>query len=343
MGTDSDDLPKASVTLKVADRAPAENIEASIEFSQLEQHSSFWDALQASFAQALTSSQVEQSDGPRESNILGLPERQSLGERFAPSSGANIGRRYGGEFQRLIEKAGAKLMQLTPLERMNRRYPNMKLHSLPEMFPLRDLLGEPDVDVCLQYYQRFMAASESEGDEPVSILLEFLKEHPIEFGCSGWTWYAVGYIVLGYPTPGHCERRARKLFSSYWRDTNSPKHKKLVQQSYRMFKACQKLNSPHGAHLRAVVKWMDRAADRGLPGTTWFDEYTASRPNRCDCLNECNFQLLRKAYVKIARRYEESPAASTVVLEAVAAEHQVSSRALAEFRADAKKRTRNSQ
>jgi hypothetical protein len=248
--------------------------------------------------------------------------------------------------KRAIEKERANIQEaeakLTPLERMNRRYPNMKLHSLPETFPLRDLLGEPDVDVCLQYYQRFIAASESEGDEPVSILLEFLKEHPIEFGCSGWILYAVGYIVLGYPIPGHCERRARKLFSSYWRDTKSPKHQKSVNQNFQMFKACRNLDSPHAAHLRGVVKWMDKAADR-LPGTKWFDEYAASRPKRCACLNEHNFQLLRKAYVKIARRYEESPPPSTVLLEAVAAGHRVSSRALAEFRADAKKRTRNSQ
>ena len=111
----------------------------------------------------------------------------------------------------MIQKAGDDLSRMTPLERMNRRYPNMKLRQLPEK--MRDLFGDPDLDVCLQYYRRFMAASESEGDEPVAILCEFLREHSIEFQCSGWVWYAFGYIVLGYPDLRNCERRARKLFS----------------------------------------------------------------------------------------------------------------------------------
>lgn len=85
--------------------------------------------------------------------------------------------------------------------------------------------------------------------------------------------------------------------------------------------------------------WMAKADDRGLAGSKWFDEYAAPRPNRCACLTERSFRVLRKAYVKIARRYEEAPPASAVILEAVAAGHGVSSRALAEFRADAKKRT----
>jgi len=336
MNTNSDDSRKASATQKPADRGLPETVEDS-------NNPSFLDALQLNFAQAFASPEIERCTEPREVNSLGVPDSRSFGEQGARSNSPAVPGIYGGKFQRAIEKAGAELTKLTPLERMNRRYPNIKLHSLPETFPSRDFFGEPDVDVCLQYYQRFMAASTSEGDEPVSILLEFLKEHPIEFGCSGWTWYAVGYIVLGYPIPGHCERRARKLFSGYWRDTKSPKHQKSVLQSFRMFKACQKLDSPHGAHWRGAIKWMAKAAERELPVTKWFDEYAVSRPKRCACLNENSFQLLRKAYVKIARRYEESPPPSTVVLEAVAAGHRVSSRALAEFRADAKKRTRKSQ
>ena len=152
MSTDSDDSPKARATRKLADRAPAENIEASIE-SQMEQTSSFWDAVQVSFAQALTSFETKQRPGSGQGNTLAQPEPQSLGQRSAPSSSVPVRRSYGRQFQRLIEKARAELRQLTPIERMNRRYPNMKLHSLPETFPFRDLLGEPDVEVCLQYYQ----------------------------------------------------------------------------------------------------------------------------------------------------------------------------------------------
>ena len=172
-----------------------------------------------------------------------------------------------------IHEAEAKL---TPIERMNRRYPNMKLHQLPEN--MRKLFGDPDVDVCLQYYRRFMAASKSEGDEPVAILCEFLREHSIEFQCSGWVWYAFGYIVLGYPDLRNCERRARRLFSAYWRDINSPKHKKFGQQFMGMLKAQRELDSEHATHWRVVVKWMNRAEERGLARTRWFDEY--SRPAR---------------------------------------------------------------
>ena len=342
MRIDSDDSCKANARRQNADPTAAETIEASDD-PQLSQPQSFLDGLELSFSQAFTSSEIGPSSRARDGSSLGFPGRRSLGEPVALTRGSKVVSDYGEKFRRGAEQAAAELMKLTPLERMNRRYPNLKLHSLPRTFPFRDLLGEPNVDVCLEYYQRFTAALESEGDEPVSILLEFLTEHPIEFGCSGWILYAVGYIVLGYPTPGHCERRARKLFSRYWRDINSPKHQKSVLQTLRMSKACRKLDSPHAAHWRGLVTWMAKADERGLAGSKWFDEYTAPRPNRCACLTERGFRVLRKAYVKIARRYEEAPPASAVVLEAVAAGHGVSSRALAEHRANAKKRTRKQQ
>ena len=62
---------------------------------------------------------------------------------------------------------------MTPLERMNLRYPNMKLHHLPES--QRELFGEPDLDVCLRYYRKVMAAIKSDGNEPVLVLSEFLR------------------------------------------------------------------------------------------------------------------------------------------------------------------------
>jgi hypothetical protein len=266
-------------------------------------------------------------------NLVQQGENAALLER--------TGLTHGEWIEASIEKAGADLMRMTPLERMNRRYPEMRLRPLPEK--RRKLLGEPDLDICLQYYHRFLAADQDEGDEPVSILLEFLKKHPIEFDCSGWVATAVGNIVLGYPFPRRCEPRARKLFSRYWRETNSPKHHKAVQAGYRMSEACEELDSLHAAHWRSLVKWMDKAAKRSHSETKWFEEYAASRPRRCPCLDERQFQILRKAKEKIAHRYLETPPPSSVVLEAVAAAHGVSSRALAEFRADARKRAGKSQ
>jgi hypothetical protein len=89
----------------------------------------------------------------------------------ADESVVAIGHQWWGP---LIKKVGDSFSQMTPLERMNRRHPNLWLRSLPETGPRRDWIGEPDPVVCLQYYRRFMAASESRGDEPIDVLLEFL-------------------------------------------------------------------------------------------------------------------------------------------------------------------------
>ena len=173
----------------------------------------------------------------------------------------------------------------------------MRLHPLPEN--RRKLLDEPDLDICLQYYRRFLAAAEDKGDKPVSILLEFLKKHTIEFDCSGWVATAVGYIVLGYPVPRHCEPRARKLFSRYWRDTNSPKNYKSGQGSYRLFMACKELNSLLCSALaRFLVKWMGKAAKRGHSETQMVRsrKYAASRPKRRPCrTDERQFQIPSKS------------------------------------------------
>jgi len=274
---------------------------------------------------------------------------EAFGQSFAvalsdgPQPGTQPQQAPDAWLERAIKQAGDDLMRMTPLKRMNRQYPNMKLHLPPETSPVHDWFAEPNVDVCLQYYLRFTAASESQGDEPVSILLEFLKEHPIEFQCSGWTWYAVGYIILGYPIPRQCERRARKLFSHYWRETTSPKHWKQVRQSFQMFKASQELDSPHVAHWRHAAGWIRRADERGLAGTRWFAAYAKTHPDKCTCLTERWFEVLKKGFAKAVRRSEDYPPPSAVVLEAVATEYGVSSRALAEFRADARKRVRKSQ
>ena len=130
-------------------------------------------------------------------------KRLSLGQQIAPSprraaetlsiadsSGTPIGQQ---SLEATIKEAGESL------SRMNRRCPDMKLPRLPE--EMRERLGEPDVDVCLQYYLRFIKAKESDGDEPVSILTEFLSEHPIEFQCSGWVCNAFGYLAIAYEEP----------------------------------------------------------------------------------------------------------------------------------------------
>jgi len=277
-----------------------------------------------------------------------LTQRIGLTQRVTSASSVpgTLQGAYGGYGEWLgcaIEKAGAELMQMTPLERINRRHPTLWLHPLAETHPLRDLGVEPDPTIGLEYYRRFMAASESRNDDPANVLLEFLRKYPLEFDCSGWVLYAFGYLVLGYPRPRDCESRAKRVFFHYWRATKSPKPAKRVQQLLRMSKASKILASPHVAHCRRLLRWMDKAAERGIPGSKWFDEYVRSHPNMCSCLSELNFRALRKAYVRIARRYGDSPPPSAVVLEAVAAAHHVSSRALAGFRADARKRSGKSQ
>jgi hypothetical protein len=274
--------------------------------------------------------------GQRVAKSSRLPPTDNRG--VMDTSSTSAGRQW---WEPLTKEIGDSVSQMTPLERMNLRYPNMKLHRLPES--QRELFGEPDLDVCLRYYRNTMAAIKSDGNEPVSVLSEFLRKHPIEFQCSGWVWYAFGYIVLGYPDLRNCEARARKLFSLYWRNINSRKHGKKAQKFIQMFRASKKLDSPHMEHWRSLVRWMNRAADRGLPSTSWFAEYAGSRSKKCTCLNKRSFQALEKARIRLVSRFEGYPPPSAVVLEAVAAGHRVSSRALAEFRADARKRTRNSQ
>jgi len=336
----SERIGKRNSKPRLAD--PAQDVEASTQ--PPEQPSPFWDVGGASAAEAFTQPEIEQASELEKAKGMSVSKRMTLGQRIALPNTAEIGNKYGEDIQRAVEKTGAELMQMTPLDRLNWRYPFLGLVRLPD--ELRKTLGEPDGDVCLEYYRRFVGAIKSEddvSDEPLSILLELLKKHPIEFQCSGWVCFAVGYIVLGYPNFKNCHARAKKLFAHYWRDMNSPKHQKWGQRWLQMFKGRQKLDSPHVRHWRRAVTWMEKAAERGLAGTKWFDEYAKSHSKRCDCLNERSFQVLRRAYVKVARRYEDSPPPSAVVLEAAAAEHRVSARALAQFRADAKKRTRNSQ
>jgi len=88
---------------------------------------------------------------------------------------------------------------------------------------------------------------------------------------------------------------------------------------------------------------MQKAEGRNLAEKEWLAEYAKAYPHRCKCLSDRSFQLIRKAFLKIIPQHEDSPPPSAVVLEAIAVGHRVSSRALAEYRADARKRVRNLQ
>ena len=251
-----------------------------------------------------------------------------------PSFGQSIARKISSEM-------GKKLSEMTPVERMNWAHPQLRLSSLPKTFPNREFYGEPEVDVCLRYYRRFLVAIESDDDEVVSVLLEFLKKHPIEFDCSGWVVPAFGYVVLGYPRLRTCQERARKLFSAYWRHVKSPLAEKQTKGSLQMHRGTQFIDSRHKHHWTAVVRWIRKMQDRDLPASSWFAKYADSHPLRCVCVDKDNFQLIRKAYAKIAKRsVDSSPAPSVVILEAVASKCGVSSSKFGKYRADIKKRIR---
>jgi hypothetical protein len=239
----------------------------------------------------------------------------------------------------ISQRIAKKLTQMTPMELMNWSHPDLRLHSLP--FPDREFFGEPDVDVCLRYFRRVLAAGQSEDDEVVSVLLEFLEKHPIEFTCSGWVIPAVGYVVLGYPRLRTCAPRAKKLFSAYWRRVNSPLPEKCVGHFFPMFQGNRFLDSQHADHWRAVVRWMEKKQRQDIVAGKWFAEYAKSHPHRCTCVHHETFKLIRKAYAKVAKRLVDlSPAPSVVILEAVATKCGVSSSKLGKYCADTKKKIR---
>jgi hypothetical protein len=96
-----------------------------------------------------------------------------------------------------------------PGRMLNLKYPGLDFHRGRH----RDALPA----VATSYYLRFTQTGDPE------VLLEFLREHPIEFECSGWVLIAFGRILTGMPRPREGEERARILFLDIGNKSNARK------------------------------------------------------------------------------------------------------------------------
>src|SRR5579884_517929 len=239
----------------------------------------------------------------------------------------------------ILARGERHMPALSPMERLNRRNPNLHLNLGP---PSLRQFGEPDLATCVRYYRQFWNTVADSPDDGVAILKEFLTKHATEWDCSGWVWAATGYLMHMCPNR-QGEARAKSWMNFYWRFRKSPKHQKDLQKIWSLFRAHQKLGSPHIPHLKAVIRWIIKASQTGAGGS-WAD-FEKVRPKHCSCIRERSFGLLKSALRTVERQDHPGggawPAPSTVLLQAVATAHNVSVRELAQFRADARKRSKN--
>lgn len=118
----------------------------------------------------------------------------------APSDGSKkICSPCGELFPELIQDA---------LRKVNRRRPSLRLGPWP--WPERCVpfgVPIPNVNICIEYFDRYISArSEEDALRRISdLLLELRRKHPVEWECCGWKSDAIADVALGRTASGYVE------------------------------------------------------------------------------------------------------------------------------------------
>jgi len=204
-----------------------------------------------------------------------------------------------------------------PGRMLNLKYPGLDFHRGRH----RDALPA----VASSYYLRFTKTGDPE------VLLEFHREHPIEFECSGWVLIAFGRILTGMPRPREGQERARILFLRYWKQIKRPKSAfptlpqmfvlAIAYEEHKCFSTPQ-----HKQHFRRAVLWL--AKQSGSNDTS--AAFKRDTGEACSCISQIDFSELRDSVASIRRMDEDAdrPVIAHVLQEYVGRICGISSRTL---------------
>jgi hypothetical protein len=180
--------------------------------------------------------------------------------------------------------------------------------------------------IAASYYLRFCKT----GDP--GILIEFIREHPIEFECSGWVLSASGRILLGMPRPRVGEERARILFRDYWKQIKHPKGTLSDPQLFVLAVASEETKrfstERHRTHFKQAAMWADDQNDSKATFAAFRKDH---HPTPCPCVAEINFRALKSA-IDITARWSSRPAIANVLQEYVGVVCGIRSRTLRSWR-----------
>lgn len=136
------------------------------------------------------------------------------------------------------------------------RYPELHLMSLgrnPDDLSWL-ILGWPDGSISRRYWKVIYASfSEERLSEAAEQLLNFFRDHPFTFHCSGWVATALGRIIL------EDESAAIRFVRPYWSQIRRP----APTSTMVAFKALAAVGEgEHRQHWIAAANWMRRFYER---------------------------------------------------------------------------------
>jgi hypothetical protein len=176
--------------------------------------------------------------------------------------------------------------------------------------------------IAASYYLRFYKTSDP------GVLLEFMREHPNEFECSGWVLSAFGRILTGMPGPGEGEEQARILFRDYWKQIKRPKGTLSAPQLFVLAVAGQERqrfsSAQHRIHFRQAARWIGKRSGSDTSLAAFQNDHT----NLCPCVREIDFSALKTAVDTAGSWSCTRPAIANVLQEYVGFVCGISSRTL---------------
>jgi hypothetical protein len=165
--------------------------------------------------------------------------------------------------------------------------------------------------IAASYYLRFCKTGAP------GVLLEFIREHPIEFELSGWVLAAFGRILIGMPRPSEGEEQARILFRDYWKEIKRPKRTLSAPQLFVLAVASQERQrfstAQHRIHFRHAAMWMGKQS--GSDSDASFASFQNGHKNLCPCVGEIDFFALKTAVDRAGSWSYTRPAIANVLQE----------------------------
>jgi hypothetical protein len=250
------------------------------------------------------------------------------------------------------------------MQKRNRRRPGLRLCPYPWSGGCAPFsVPIPNLNICAEYFDKYESVlSEPDALQRTSdLLLEFRRDHPVEWECCGWKNDAIADVALGRTLTGYPESGsviAQRWLSQHWGREKSADRQLAIEFSGEKDKPTARekarnalfdlevmqMDGSYNAFAK-FISWLDDNLDKyssASAATLWFLRHKSSR-----IAPEKILQELASVYTTLLpERYQsEEPTKlqpSRVIQAFVARRNRVSPRLLAQIRAQSKKsRTRN--
>jgi len=151
--------------------------------------------------------------------------------------------------------------------------------------------GDFDRSISRDYHTRYLRALMTNGEEPHTVLRDFLVKYPLEFFHSDWVSEAAGALLLGLRAVRDSKSRqaAKRFLNWYWSYLLSP----IREKEIRALSALVWYRSPHREHWLFVVRWTRNQPNPSrLTGFVAANRYIRSHRGMCECLSRDTVERL---------------------------------------------------